>query len=50
LTFAISFGGIVLALALSFGLAGKDIARDVLDRHLRDRKTKQEPPDEMQHL
>lgn len=48
--FSITFGGIVLALALSFGLAGKDIARDVLEKQLRDGKAKQEPPDEMHHL
>lgn len=30
--FTIAFGGVVLALALAFGLAGKDVAREVIDR------------------
>ncbi len=47
--FSITFGGIVLALALAFGLAGKDMARDFLDRTVPPQKDK-EPPDEMRHL
>jgi hypothetical protein len=47
--FSITFGGIVLALALAFGLAGKDLARDFLDRNVPRTKDK-EPPDEMRHL
>jgi hypothetical protein len=47
--FSITFGGIVLALALAFGLAGKDMARDFLDRSVPRQKDK-EPPDEMRHL
>lgn len=33
--FAIILGGVVLALALSFGLAGKDMARDYLEKKLK---------------
>lgn len=47
--FSITFGGIVLALALAFGLAGKDMARDFLDRTVPRQKDK-EPPDEMRHV
>lgn len=32
LSFAILFGGVVLALALSFGLAGRDLARELLEK------------------
>lgn len=33
--FGIAFGGLVLALALAFGLGGRTIARDLLERRLR---------------
>jgi hypothetical protein len=46
--FAISFGGIVLALALAFGLAGKEIAREALERLLRRRGPEDE--DGLKHL
>jgi hypothetical protein len=46
--FAISFGGIVLALALAFGLAGKEIAREALERLLRRRGPEDE--DGLRHL
>jgi hypothetical protein len=46
--FAISFGGIVLALALAFGLAGKEIARESLERLLRRRGPEDE--DGLKHL
>jgi hypothetical protein len=46
--FAISFGGVVLALALAFGLAGKEIARESLERLLRRRGTEDE--DGLRHL
>jgi hypothetical protein len=35
IAFAILFGGVVLALALAFGLAGRDLAREALGRALR---------------
>jgi hypothetical protein len=46
--FTVLFGGVVLALALAFGLAGRDLARDVLERATR----RGEPPegDEWRHL
>jgi len=46
--FAISFGGVVLALALAFGLAGKEIARESLERLLRRRGPEDE--DGLKHL
>jgi hypothetical protein len=47
--FSITFGGIVLALALAFGLAGKDLARDFLERNV-SAKTEKDPPDEIRHI
>ncbi len=35
IAFAIIFGGIVLALAIAFGLGGKDVARNYLKRNIR---------------
>lgn len=35
LTFGIAFGGSVLALALAFGLGGKEMAREILESRLR---------------
>ena len=46
--FAIFFGGLVLALALAFGLAGKEIARESLERLLRRRGPEDE--DGLRHL
>jgi len=46
--FAISFGGVVLALALAFGLAGKEVARESLERLLRRRGPDDE--DGLKHL
>jgi hypothetical protein len=46
--FAIFFGGVVFALALAFGLAGKEIARESLERLLRRRGTEDE--DGLRHL
>jgi hypothetical protein len=46
--FAISFGGVVLALALAFGLAGKEIARESLERLLRRRGS--DDADDLKHL
>lgn len=37
LTFGIAFGGTVLALALAFGLGGKDLAREILESRMRKR-------------
>jgi len=48
-SFAIMFGGVVLALALAFGLAGRDLARELLEGAL---KPGGEGPhgDELRHL
>jgi len=35
ITFAVTFGGLVLALALAFGLGGRALAREILERRLR---------------
>ncbi len=35
LTFGIAFGGTILALALAFGLGGKELAREILESRLR---------------
>jgi hypothetical protein len=43
--FGITFGGLVFALALAFGLGGRDIAADVLARRLR-----RETPPPQEHL
>jgi hypothetical protein len=45
--FTILFSGIVFALALAFGLGGKDIARDYLEKKF---KEKEEDKDDIQHL
>jgi hypothetical protein len=36
--FAITFGALMLGLAIAFGLGGRDAARDLLDRHLKGKK------------
>jgi hypothetical protein len=41
-TFTITFGGLILALALAFGLGGRALARDILERRLR-REQEQHP-------
>jgi hypothetical protein len=49
--FSIAFGGVVLALALAFGLGGRDLARELLERRLRSEKDQQEEEkDEISHL
>jgi hypothetical protein len=47
-SFLILLGGVVLALALAFGLAGRDLAREFLEglRH----RPKQREPDTLRHL
>ena len=46
IAFAIIFGGVVLALAIAFGLGGRDIAHDYLERKLKGEEEK----DEISHL
>jgi hypothetical protein len=49
-TFAISFGGVVLASAIAFGLGGKDMAKDILERRFKATKEEKSKPDEFSHL
>jgi hypothetical protein len=49
-TFAISFGGVVLATAIAFGLGGKDMAKDMLERRFKASKEERAKPDEFSHL
>ena len=46
IAFAIIFGGIVLAFALAFGLGGRDVAKEYLEKHLKGEKQK----DDISHL
>lgn len=43
LAFGIAFGGTVLALALAFGLGGKDLAREILESRLRKQDEDRDP-------
>ncbi len=43
LAFGIAFGGTGLALAVAFGLGAKELAREMLESHLRKRDDDQEP-------
>lgn len=45
IAFAIIFGGVVLALALAFGLGGRDIAKEYLEKKLKD-----EEKDDIEHI
>lgn len=46
IAFAISFGGVVLALAIAFGVGGKEIAREYLEEKMKAKEKK----DEISHL
>ncbi len=46
IAFAIVFGGVVLALAIAFGLGGRDIAKDYLEKKLKGEEKK----DDISHL
>lgn len=46
IAFAIIFGGIVLALSIAFGLGGRDIAKEYLERKIRGEEEK----DEINHI
>lgn len=46
IAFSIVFGGMIFALSLAFGLAGKDLARDFLERTIKGEEEK----DELKHL
>jgi hypothetical protein len=45
--FSLLFGGLVLGLSLAFGLGGKDLAKEFLEKRLRERGEKK---DEIEHL
>ena len=47
--FGITFGGIIMAAALAFGLGGKDLAKAFLERRLSHREVDQ-APDDLRHL
>jgi len=47
ITFAIVFGGVIFALALAFGLGGRDIAKEFLEKKLRGEEEKK---DDISHL
>lgn len=49
-TFAISFGGLVLASAIAFGLGGRDMAKDILERRFKASKEEKSKPDEFSHV
>jgi len=46
--FGITFGGMVLALALAFGLGGRALAREILERRLR--RADPPPQERITHL
>ncbi|MBI5014992.1 MAG: hypothetical protein HZB55_05810 [Deltaproteobacteria bacterium] len=46
--FAISFGAVMLGLALAFGLGGRGVARQVLERQFLGEK--EDKPDEFSHI
>ena len=48
--FSITFGGIVLALAIAVGLGGKDVAREALERRLQQKHAAKEEPEDIAHL
>lgn len=46
--FGITFGGLIFALALAFGLGGRGLARQMLERHMRSREP--HPRETLTHL
>lgn len=48
MVFSISFGGVVLALSLAFGLGGKEMAKEFLEKRLKE--DRQEEKDEIGHI
>ncbi len=48
IAFGLTFGGVVLAFALAFGLGARDLARDVLQRRFRQREDSRD--DDLAHL
>jgi hypothetical protein len=50
IAFTITFGGIVLALAIAFGWGGRELAKDFLERLYKERGEKKEGPDRISHI
>jgi hypothetical protein len=50
ITYAILLSGVVLALALAFGLGGKDIAKDFLEKKAKLKDKSKKKPDEFSHV
>jgi hypothetical protein len=48
--FSITFGGIVLALAISFGWGGRELAKDFLDRLYKERKGTEREQNHISHI
>lgn len=48
IAFAIVFGGVVLALSIAFGLGGRDIAKDYIEKMVAEKKD--EDKDEISHI
>lgn len=46
--FSVAFGGLVLSLAIAFGLGGKDIAREFMEKRMKEKKD--EDKDEISHI
>jgi hypothetical protein len=46
--FGITFGGLIFALSLAFGLGGRGLARQILERHIRNREP--HPRETLTHL
>jgi len=44
--FSIFFGALMLALAVSFGIGGRDLARQILERHLGDKNAHENEKEE----
>lgn len=49
IAFGVTFGGLVLSLALAFGLGGRDLARNILESRLR-RERAPDPRETVSHL
>jgi len=49
-TFSITFGGIVLALALAFGWGGRELAKDFLEKYYKRREKKGQGEDHISHI
>jgi hypothetical protein len=49
-TFSILFGGVVLALAIAFGLGGKDMAKDFLEKKVKSTGEPKKKPDDISHI